>query len=168
MSPAFKRCRSPPAMSSTLPRSQVRYSRVPAVCGTPIMVPPGASSVRDISRPDSASGTSARSFPPWRLRSCTFAAGMNRNSDRGAPMSSSIETFSAFAALLKTASVGFAVPVSRLAQVGRGIPESSAMCCCERLRDSRRRRRFSARFLLMSAMLAKYQSATLIAIRLLR
>ena len=41
----------PPAVSSISPRSQVRYSRVPGVCGTPAIAAPGGSSIRSISRP---------------------------------------------------------------------------------------------------------------------
>ena len=55
-----RRQRSPPADSSTSPRSQVRYSRVPGVWGMPDMAAPGGSSMRSISRPAMVSGSSLR------------------------------------------------------------------------------------------------------------
>ena len=109
--------------------------------------------MREISSPGKASGTSGLRRASWRLRSRTLSAGMNSNSLRGAPMSSSIETLSAFAAFVSTASVGLAVPVSRLAQVGRGMPERPAICCCDMLCDSRKRRTLAARFCLIFCML---------------
>src|SRR6516225_1132759 len=53
-------------------------------------------------------------------------------------MSSSRRTWSAPATLTSTASVGFAAPDSRLAQVARGTPAIRAICCCVTPRASRR------------------------------
>ncbi len=88
-----------------------------------------------------ASGSSRRSLAAPRRGSRVALAGKKSKAVRGAPISSSMETRSPAATPLSTEEVGFALPVSRLAQVPRGMPASGLMRCCESPRSSRRRRR---------------------------
>src|SRR3954469_13738375 len=55
-------------------------------------------------------------------------------------------TCSAIATLCSTERVGFAPPVSRLAQVARGRPDAFAICCCVSPRMSRNCLMFLARW----------------------
>jgi hypothetical protein len=108
--------------------------------------------MREISRPGSASGTSGVILAFCLRRDRTSAAGTCSTSLRGAPVNSSIDTCSACATFASTVNVGFAAPVSRLAQVGLGNPESPAICCCDMLCALRSRFTFAARFRLISSM----------------
>jgi hypothetical protein len=63
---------SPETASTICPASQVRYSRVPGMWGTPGMRPPPGISMRSKITPGMGSGSSLRTEPsPWR---CTASA----------------------------------------------------------------------------------------------
>jgi len=69
----------------------------------------------------------------------------------GAASSSSSRTWSAWATLTRTASVGLAAPDSRWVQVARGTPAARAICCCESPREVRSALMLSARWSLGAA-----------------